>query len=100
LKIFQILFIAAFAGLLVYASFGLPNRGDPGAVVNKEVNQFGTVVPSSYYIKNAYRQTHTPNIVTAVLGDYRSFDTLGEEVVIFAAGIICYLLLWRNKESV
>ncbi len=100
MKVLNILFIAAFAALLVFASFGLPNRGDPEAVVNREVNQFDSVVPSSYYIKNAYGQTHTPNIVTAILGDYRSFDTLGEEVVIFAAGIICYLLLVRRNQSV
>jgi multisubunit Na+/H+ antiporter MnhB subunit len=58
-----------------------------------------TDLPSAYYIKNAYRETNTPNIVTVVLGDYRSIDTLGEEAVIFAAGMIGYLLLRREKNK-
>ena len=34
-----------------------------------------------------------PNIVTAVLASYRGFDTLGEVVVVFAAGVAVILLL-------
>lgn len=91
--------LIAFSALLVYASLGLPYRGDAEALVNKETSLIGSPVASSYYIKNAYKDAHTPNIVTTVLGDYRSFDTLGEEVVIFAAGLICYLLLRREKKN-
>jgi multicomponent Na+:H+ antiporter subunit B len=39
------------------------------------------------YLEDAYKKTHTPNTVTAVLADYRSFDTLFETVVILVAGI-------------
>jgi multicomponent Na+:H+ antiporter subunit B len=85
--------------LLIYASLGLPYRGDTEALVNKEISLIGTPVASSYYIQNAYKDTNTPNIVTSILGDYRSFDTLGEEVVIFTAGIICFLLLSRERKS-
>ena len=89
-----------FVGLLlIYASLGLPYRGDAEALVNKEISLIGTPVASSYYIQNAYKDTNTPNIVTSILGDYRSFDTLGEEVVIFTAGIICVLLLSRERKS-
>jgi multisubunit Na+/H+ antiporter MnhB subunit len=98
LKFIYYLSIAAFGALLVYASLGLPYRGDSEALVNKEISLIGTPVASSYYIKNAYKDANTPNIVTTVLGDYRSFDTLGEEVVIFTAGIICYLLLRRERK--
>ena len=34
-----------------------------------------------------------PNIVTAVLASYRGYDTLGETVVIFTAGLGVLLLL-------
>jgi multicomponent Na+:H+ antiporter subunit B len=34
-----------------------------------------------------------PNVVTSVLADYRSYDTLGETTVIFTAGIGVMLLL-------
>lgn len=98
MKFLAYLGIALFGALLVYASLGLPYRGDPKAFVNQEKSPTGSTVASSYYIKNAYKDAHTPNMVTAVLADYRSFDTLGEGTVIFAAGIICYLLLRREKK--
>jgi multisubunit Na+/H+ antiporter MnhB subunit len=98
LKFIYYFSIASFGALLVYASLGLPYRGDAEALVNKEVSLIGSPVASSYYIKNAYKDANTPNIVTTVLGDYRSFDTFGEEVVIFTAGIICYLLLRRERK--
>ena len=82
----------------MYASFGLPYRGDPGAVLNQNTSLAGTPVASSYYIENAQKDSKTPNVVTTILADYRGFDTLGEEAVIFAAGIICHLLLRREKK--
>jgi hypothetical protein len=40
-----------------------------------------------------------PNIVTAVLASYRGYDTLGETVVIFTAGIgVLLLLRGRRRE--
>jgi multicomponent Na+:H+ antiporter subunit B len=36
-------------------------------------------------------------VVTAVIMDYRGFDTLIETTVIFTAGIATSLLLWRHK---
>jgi multicomponent Na+:H+ antiporter subunit B len=41
--------------------------------------------------------TETPNIVTSVLADYRGYDTLGETIVIFTAGLACLLVLWRGR---
>ena len=52
-----------------------------------------------YYIENAVEQTHTPNIVSAILADYRSFDTFGETTVVFAAGLAVYLLLGRREDD-
>jgi multicomponent Na+:H+ antiporter subunit B len=37
-------------------------------------------------------------MVTAVLADYRGYDTLGETTVIFTAGLSCLLLLRRDSE--
>lgn len=39
-----------------------------------------------------------PNVVTAVLGSYRGFDTLGEAFVIFIAGLAVYLLLGSTRD--
>lgn len=82
--------------LLIYASLGLPRRGDPNAPPHRLVSPAGSLVASSYYIRNAQRDAATSNIVTAVLGDYRSYDTLGEVVVVLTAGLCCALILRRR----
>jgi len=38
-----------------------------------------------------------PNIVTSVLASYRGYDTLGETVVVFAAGIAVMSLLGLRR---
>jgi multicomponent Na+:H+ antiporter subunit B len=50
-----------------------------------------------YYLDNAYEETEVKNAVTAVLAAYRGFDTLGEAVVVYAAGIS--LLVVLNREG-
>lgn len=79
-----------FLALMLYATSGLPSRGDPQAPAN--------VYVSPFYIERSLEDTKTPNIVTAVLADYRGYDTLGETIVIFTAGLACILILMR-KES-
>lgn len=71
--------------VFVYASLELPATGDPTSAPATHV--------SPRYIEDAYAETHTPNLVTAVLADYRGYDTLGETVVIFTAGMGALLIL-------
>ncbi|MDW7644721.1 MAG: hydrogen gas-evolving membrane-bound hydrogenase subunit E [Desulfuromonadales bacterium] len=52
---------------------------------------------SAYYVENAVRETHVPNLVTAVLGDYRGYDTMFETVVIYCAGLAVISVLRRRK---
>jgi len=99
LKYINYFILLVFFSLLIYAATGLPNRGDVDAVVNLDRSPSGTQNASSYYIRNAYKDTHTPNMVTAILADYRSYDTLGEETVIFTAGLICFLLLRKRRKD-
>lgn len=73
--------------LLLYAASDLPEFGDPNSPAS---------IISSTYLEQSYQDTHTPNVVTSVLMDYRSLDTMIETVVIFAAGIACALLLKRQ----
>jgi multicomponent Na+:H+ antiporter subunit B len=84
---------------MMFASLGLPNRGDARTRMNRETSPAGTPNAPSYYIKNAYKDDHTPNMVTVILADYRGYDTLGEETVILTAGLICFLLLRREKKE-
>lgn len=71
--------------LLIYGSLDFPDWGDPESPASTHL--------SSYYIENAIPDTSVPNIVTAVLADYRGFDTMFETAVIFSAGIACLILL-------
>ena len=77
-----------FLAVMLYATIGLPDRGDPQAPANVHVSPF--------YIENSIEDTETPNIVTAVLADYRGYDTLGETIVIFTAGLACILILMKR----
>jgi multicomponent Na+:H+ antiporter subunit B len=52
---------------------------------------------TNYYLDNAYEETEVQNAVTAVLAAYRGFDTLGEAVVVYSAGV--GLLLVLGKEA-
>ena len=74
--------------LLLYAANDLPEFGDPNTPASAHI--------SPTYLEQSYQDTHTPNVVTSVLMDYRSLDTMVETVVIFASGIACALLLRRH----
>ncbi len=99
MKLLKIFVLVAFAGLMIYASSDLPFRGDPNNSMHAEESLTGTPVMGNYFIQNAYRDAKTPNIVTVVLGDYRGIDTLGEQVVIFTAGMIALLILRRARRD-
>ncbi len=86
---FSALIMVLLLALMLYATSGLPDHADPQAPANVHV--------SPTYIEDSVKDTHTPNIVTAVLADYRGYDTLGETVVIFAAGLACVLVLMKRK---
>jgi multicomponent Na+:H+ antiporter subunit B len=47
------------------------------------------------YLGRSVPDTGIPNVVTSTLASYRGFDTLGETVVIFTAGIGVLVLLKR-----
>lgn len=71
--------------LLVFATTDLPSWGDPAAPASIHV--------SPYYIEHSLDDTAVPNLVTAVLADYRGYDTMFETIVIFTAAVACLLLL-------
>ena len=71
--------------VLVRAAVELPPVGDAGAA------PFTHVAP--YYIEHGHAETGATNLVTAVLADYRGYDTFGELTVIFTAGMACLLIL-------
>ena len=76
------------AVLLLYGAADLPAFGDPDSPASTHI--------SPIYLEKSVEQTRTPNVVTAILMDYRSLDTLIETVVIFTAGIACALILRKG----
>ncbi len=48
-----------------------------------------------YYLQNAQEERAVNNIVTAIVFDYRGFDTLGEAAVLFTA--VCSVLALFRK---
>ena len=77
-------------GLMVYGTHDIQNMGDPDAPQHQTV--------AKRFIEKGQEETGVPNLVTAVLASYRGFDTLGEVMVIFTAGIGIGLLLFRDKK--
>ncbi|WP_297477926.1 Na(+)/H(+) antiporter subunit B [Thermococcus sp.] len=52
-----------------------------------------------YYLNNVIKQTGSVNAVTAIVVNYRGFDTLGEVTVLFIASTGVGALLWRRKKK-
>ncbi len=78
----------ATAGLLVYGAQDFPAWGDPASTASSHV--------SPHYIEKSVEETSVPNVVTAVLADYRGYDTMFETAVIYTAGIAVLALLRRR----
>ncbi len=55
--------------------------------VFKNIPQFGEPLmeTSKYYLENGARDTGAANLVSAIILDYRAYDTLGEVTVLFTA---------------
>ena len=71
--------------LIVYATFDKPRLGDPDAPVHQHV--------APWYLEKTPELIGIPNVVTAVLGSFRGYDTLGEVFVVLTASIGVMLLL-------
>lgn len=84
-----ILAVLGLGAMLVMVTLRMPRWGDPAAPASQHV--------SPRYIEEAQDATATPNFVTAVLGDYRSLDTLIEAAVVFAAAMATVLILGMRR---
>lgn len=93
MKIGGLILVVILGSVLIYGSLEFPAWGDPASPASRHV--------SLYYIEKSVEDTSVPNLVTAVLADYRGYDTMFETIVIFAAGIGCIFLLriFRKEET-
>ena len=92
------MFVATIAAVVFVAAVGLF-----GAQVIVEFPDFGVTVmerisdaPSRTYLSEGLASTGAPNIVSAVLLDFRAYDTLGEATVLFCAILGALAILRRQ----
>ena len=52
--------------------------------------------PGVSHIYNALGTKIAPNMVTAVIFDFRAFDTLGESIILLTAGLVVLLIFGRG----
>jgi multicomponent Na+:H+ antiporter subunit B len=84
------LFLVGAAGLgalLLWGLFGLPDYRDVVPLYGQVINEA------------AVEERSSTAVVSAVNFDYRGFDTLGEEFILFAAVLVLALLLRRLSEE-
>ncbi len=76
-----------FLGLYCYASLNLPSWGDYRGPYGDFISRL------------AVYERHTTDTVNAINYDYRGFDTLGEEYILFASVLGVMMLLRREKDE-
>jgi len=79
--------VLGFAALFLWGLRGLPDFGRYEGVYGLTLNKVGVA------------QTHATNLVAAVAFDYRGFDTLGEEFILFAAVVGVAILLRAHRDE-
>jgi len=77
--------------VLLYATFDKPRLGDPLAPVHTHV--------APWYLEKTPELIEIPNVVTAILGSFRAYDTLGEVFVVFAACIGVLFVLGAGSKA-
>ena len=85
-KLFGALVLTALLGVLAGSFMLMPAFGGFGR--NSQV--------PLYYIDHAFEETGSANVVNSIVWDFRGYDTLGEETVLFAATVGIVLLVRRR----
>jgi multicomponent Na+:H+ antiporter subunit B len=86
-RLVALLVVATTTLAVIYATFDKPRLGDPDAPTQTHV--------APWYLEQTPRYIDIPNVVTAVLGSFRGYDTLGEVFVVLTAGIGVLFLLGK-----
>lgn len=84
-KIAIVVSLSVFVAFLVAAALLIHPFGYPPSQMD------------DYIIENTQRETGANNAVTAVVFDYRGYDTLGEATILFTA-VTGVVMLFRRKK--
>ncbi len=85
------LLVLLTGAVLIYGTSDMPAYGDASAPIHRHV--------APRYLEDSRGEVGPPNVVTSVLASYRGYDTLGETVVIFTAGVGVLALLGRRRRK-
>ena len=86
--IFALSICLLIGGLLIWASYDLPMVGNENNPVHQHL--------VSDFIEGSKNHIGIPNVVTAILASYRGYDTFGETIVIYTAGLAVFILLYNR----
>jgi multicomponent Na+:H+ antiporter subunit B len=91
LRLLGFVLIVSVLALFIYVSNDLPDRGTIDAPANVHL------APEFTELAEDHDVVGVPNLVSAVLADFRGYDTLGETIVIFTGGLAVLLVLTRRR---
>ncbi len=95
-----ILIFVVFALAFVNIPFGNVNLSNPSYhYYNPITNETANESVSEHYLNDGINDTGSTNIVTAVVVDYRGFDTLGEVTVLFLASTGVGALMYSEEKK-
>ena len=80
-----LLLVLVTGATLVYGTLDMPQIGQADNPIHTHV--------APRYLEKSGEEIDIPNVVTSVLSSYRGFDTFGEVVVVFTAGLGVWLLI-------
>lgn len=83
--------VIATGALLIYGTLDMPHFGLPDTPIQQHV--------APRYLNDSMAEVGVPNVVTSILASYRGYDTLGETLVIFTAGIGVMSLLHISRAT-
>jgi multicomponent Na+:H+ antiporter subunit B len=84
-KVLPLTVVGLTGAVLVYGTLDMPIFGDASSPANQHV--------AVRYLEQSGSEIGIPNVVTSVLASYRGYDTFGELLVIFTAGVGVMALL-------
>ena len=90
-SVVALIFVVLTGSLLIYGTLDMPyyGRADSAAQTHPDL--------AVRFIEVSMDEVGMPNVVTSVLASYRGYDTLGETLVVFAAGIAVLSLLGLKR---
>ena len=90
-SVLALIFVVITGGLLIYGTLDMPHYGSADSAAQTHPDL------AVRFIEQSGSEVGPPNIVTSVLASYRGYDTLGETLVVFAAGVAVLSLLGLKR---